>query len=207
MTRSVGSTRLGISVLALLLVGSSALLGASRSTATGTRGVVATGSVTCTKLWGTITYHPAERHDGTLPERQEFVIHAGSCTTKGSNVKRVSGGTVTAWLGRATNNCTDLLFSEPITGTGSWTPRTIRRTTASFTGYSFVTTSGRPIGVRIPNVGGHVTVTGSFAGRDHGARTVASGVLNETPLAFEAACRSAAGLTSQRIVSGRVTFS
>ena len=54
--------------------------------------VVATGSIICSKVTGSVTSRPAEHHVSTRTVRIVFVFHASHCTTRHSNVKNVTGG-------------------------------------------------------------------------------------------------------------------
>ena len=130
--------------------------------------VIATGSVVCTKVTGSSTFNPPVRHIGTGPETQVFVFHASGCTTSKSNVKRVTSGSLTVSIHRASNSCVDVLLSQPSKGSGTWKPNTIHSTTASFSGFSFVNNKTGKAGFTVSNVGGKAVVTGSFAGTDHG---------------------------------------
>jgi hypothetical protein len=203
--RSLGATASIAVIIALSLapLGGSPAVGATKHP----KVVVATGGVTCTKITGSITYHPAVRHVGTSAETQVFSFKASHCTTTHSNVKHVTGGSVTAVLHRPTNSCVDLLSSEPSAGTGQWTPKTIHSTSATFSGYTPVTNSHGDAGFTIPNTGGTARVKGSFAGANHGATSRATIYINMTTSQFVAACKSAAGLSRQSIISGVARFS
>jgi hypothetical protein len=63
------------------------------------------------------------------------------------------------------------------------------------------------VGFTVPNTGGSATVTGSFAGTDHGKHSTATVFTNMTPIQFRDDCLSPTGLSRQAIVSGVATFS
>lgn len=172
-----------------------------------TKTVVATGSVTCTQISGTITYHPAEHHVGTTTESQVLTFHAGDCTTKGSNVHHVTGGSLTVVMHRPSNSCLDLLASEASTGTGFWTPKSVAATKGAFSGYTIVVNAQGDAGFSIPNTGGTAKLSGSFAGKNHGATSRATVYTNMTAVQFIKACKSSAGLSTQKILGGTATFS
>ncbi|MFI5034990.1 MAG: hypothetical protein ACHQFZ_02155 [Acidimicrobiales bacterium] len=194
-------------VVALSVV--SPLAGSSAaSTARKAHLVVATGSVTCTKVTGSITYRPPIHHVGTVPETQVFTFHASRCSTKGSNVHRVSSGSLTASVHRPLNSCIDLLVHAKLSsGTGTWIPKSIHPTTAHFSGFAFVYNAAGDVGFALPNPGGTATVRGSFAGRDHGARSTVTVYTNFTPAQFRDQCLAPAGVARESLVSGRAFFS
>ena len=172
-----------------------------------TKVVVATGGVVCTRVTGSTSFYPPVRHIGTKPETPVFVFHASGCRTTKSNVKHVTSGNLTVSIHRASNSCVDLLLSQPSKGSGTWKPGSIHGTTASFSGFSFVHNKAGDAGFTVPNAGGTATVTGSFAGTDHGARSTATVYMNMTALQFRAACMAPAGVSRETIISGTAKFS
>jgi len=194
-------------LLVAVVVFSMTLVAMDSSSASAKSKVVATGSVVCTKVTGSTTFHPPVHHIGTGPETQVFVFHASGCTTSKSNVKHVTSGSLTVSIHRASNSCVDMLLSQPSKGSGTWKPNTIHSTTASFSGFSFVNSKAGKAGFTVPNVGGKAVVTGSFAGTDHGARSTATVYTNLSALQFHAACMKPAGLAREPIVSGTAKFS
>ena len=169
--------------------------------------VVATGSVTCSKVSGSITYHPAEHHVSTEPVRIVFVFHASQCKTKNSNVKNVTGGSLSEVVVNPTNACASGISSHPVHATGTWTARNmkIHSTTGTYSGFDFVFAANGDVGVVIPNTGGSARITGSFAGTNHGATSTVVGYINLTATQVRAQCLSPQGLSSVKITSGRVT--
>ena len=168
--------------------------------------VVATGSIRCARVTGSITYNPPVRHVGTQPETQVFRFRASACSTTNSNVKRVTGGNLTVTVHRTTNSCVDLLATHLSTSTGTWTPTSIHTTSATFSGYVFVHNAAGDIGFTVPNPGAVARVSGSFAGKDHGRSSTATTFVSMTAAQLASACLSPAGLSKQSIVSGYATF-
>jgi hypothetical protein len=199
---SVAALVIATASLVLIPAGSTSGLGHASA-----KGTTATGSVTCTKVTGSITYRPAVRHVGSVPETQTFTFTARGCSTHNSNVHRVVSGTLKVSVRRSSNSCADLLVTHLSTSTGTWRPTSIRPTTATFSGYAYVFSKAGDIGFTVPNVGGTARVTGSFAGQDHGATSTATAYTNMTLTQFRAACLSASGLTRQTIVGGSARFS
>src|ERR1039458_3297448 len=79
----------------------SMLAGANASAATKSsksKVTVATGSIVCKKMIGTVTLSPPDQRGGTSPETQVFSIHAKGCHTAKSNVSHVNGASLTATL-------------------------------------------------------------------------------------------------------------
>lgn len=169
--------------------------------------VVATGSVTCHEVTGTITLSPALRRGGTTPETMVWKLRASGCRTSKSNVKAVTGGTLAIVAHQSTNACGNLVFSRRLQPTFSWAPRSVHATTATFSGWRFVRNSAGYEGFAMPNVGGTARVTGSFAGTDHGRRSVVTLFTNLTIATFTSACESPAGLARYTVTGGTATFS
>jgi hypothetical protein len=208
---SGGSRRAAVAVVAsAFLAAASALAPVVPAGATHAKVVVATGTISCSKVSGSITFHPAEHHVGTRPERIAVVFHTSHCVTTGSNVKSVTGGSLSEVITRPTNECASSLaiFSHPVHATGTWTAKRMRlhSTTGTFSGFAFTFATNGDVGVVIPNEGGTAHITGSFAGTNHGASSTAAGFINLTALEVRAACKSPQGLPLLRITSGRVTF-
>jgi len=165
----------------------------------------ATTVVTCTNMTGSVTYDPPVRTNGTSPETQLFRLRSTHCTTSGSSV-HVTGVTATATIHRPTNSCASLLVSTPVTLVATWMPSSIPPSVASFSGYSIGASGGHALYV-LPNSGGSVTVTGSFAGTDGGAHSSGTAVSTMTGAQIIAACTSPAGMSGDTIVDGTATLS
>ena len=199
-----------IEIVAVLFAASSVLLGLSASTASASaksKVTVATGSVTCRRVTGSITLSPPLRAGGVEPERMEWRIHVSSCATTKSSVKRVSGVNIVSIVNRPNNACGGLVYSKAISSTFAWIPKSVHSTSASFSGFSFVKNPAGKEGFTMPNTGGTASVTGSFAGKDHGKRSVVTLYTNLSIADFTKACESKAGLASYHIVSGTASLS
>jgi len=170
--------------------------------------LVATGTIACTKVSGSVTYHPAEHHVSTGPVRIVFVFHASHCTTMRSNVKAVTGGSLSEVVTKPTNACASGITTHPVHATGTWTAKNVKlhSTTGTYSGFGFVFATNGDVGVVIPNTGGTAHITGSFAGTNHGATSTVVSYINLTATQIRAECLSPKGLTSVRITSGRVTY-
>ena len=207
MSRFRRTTCFAVLVTVMSVISITPVAHASPSQLTKHKVIVATGSVTCKKVTGSVTFQPAVRHVGTTPETQIVTFRASACSTKGSNVKHVTSGYLTVTVHRPSNSCIGLLSTELPKSTGTWRPSSIHSTTASFSGLAFVYNKVGDEGFTVPNVGGTAKVTGSFAGTDHGKRSTATLYTNMTPAQFRSACLSSTGLSRQAIVSGVATFS
>jgi hypothetical protein len=174
---------------------------------TGAGGTVAAGSVTCTNVTGTITFTPPLSNTPTGPETTHISLNATGCTTAGSSGTQVTSGTATATIQSSTNGCVSLLTSKPVAVAVAWSPSSIHATVASFGGYAIVTDATQHTGFGLPNAKGSVSVAGSFAGTDNGAKSTASTYSNLTSVQLLTACGTAAGLPALAISSGTVTFS
>ena len=185
----------------------SSLGAAHASAAAKSKVTVATGSVTYRKVTGSISLSPPLRKGGTKPEKMTWTIHASACTTSKSNVKHVKGGGLTDVVRSPTNACGGVVSSKRLAPTLAWTPKSVHSTSASFSGFSFLQNKAGQEGFTIPNTGGNASVTGSFAGKDHGKRAVVTVYTNLTIAKFRTACKSKVGLTGYKIISGTAKFS
>lgn len=216
MSTIVGSRfqRAAVAVVAattLLCTAALVPVAASAATKHHAKVVVATGTISCGQVSGSITFHPAEHHVGTVPERISVVFHASRCTTKGSNVKKVQSGSLSEVITRPTNACLSAMevLSHAVHASGTWAAGKMKlhSTTGTFSGFAFVFAANGDVGVMIPNNGGTARITGSFAGTNHGATSTAVGYINRTAKEVRAACLSPQGLSSLKITNGRATFS
>jgi hypothetical protein len=169
-------------------------------------GKVATGSVTCTSVTGTIAFNPPLTNSGTSPETTSITLTASGCTPAGSSASTVTSGTATATIQSATNGCLSLLTSKPVAVAVAWSPSSIHASVATFSGYAIVSDAGGNIGFGLPNSGGTATIAGSFAGTDNGATSKATTYSALTQTTLLAACATAAGVPSLAITNGSVTF-
>ncbi len=166
-------------------------------TASAPKVVVATGSVTCTTLTGTVSFSPPLTDSGTSPGTTSITVTSSGCTAAGSDVATVTGGTGTASVSNAKDSCSSLLTPQPLTFDITWSPATIHKSVVTFSGYSIGAS-----GFTLPASGGNVKVAGSFAGPDHGASSAATANSSEDAQALLAACGSSAGLASIPVTSG-----
>jgi len=162
---------------------------------------LARGGLSCTTITGSLTFSPPLTTKGVSPESTAIALTATGCTTEGSNVTNVTGGSGSATITSPTNSCTGLLNSRAIKIDLAWTPPTIRQSVLTFSGYAGASSSGNE-GFTLPNAGGTAKVTGSFAGSDHGAGSTAATFSNQTGMQLLTACGSSSGLTSLQVTSG-----
>jgi hypothetical protein len=171
-----------------------------------TPATVATGSVTCTHLTGRLAFSPRLTTRGGTTLSTAIVLKATGCTTSESNVPSVTSGNVTTTISSTSNACNRVLTLRSLTVKATWTPANIRASVISFSEYSLSSSRSGAGGFTFPNPGGTAKVTGSFAGSDNGANSIAVVVFNRTITQLLAACRSS-GLASIPVTSGRVTLS
>lgn len=135
--------------------------------------VTGTGTVTCTGVKGTITFSPPLVPGGTGTSTTTIKVTLTKCTTGGgSNITKVTKGTVTS-TSSGSNDCTgSLTTSKPESLTTTWksTPSAVP-TSTSFSGFNLNTS---PEGFTLPNTGGTASGTGSFGGTDSGASSTAT---------------------------------
>lgn len=134
--------------------------------------VTGTGTVTCTKAKGTITFKPPLVTGGSAAETTTIKATLSGCTTGGgSNITKVKGGSVTATT-TGTNDCSTVATSRPETLTTKWTSTPAANpTVTSFTGYQLNTS---PPGFTLPGSGNSASGTGSFPGSDGGMSSTAT---------------------------------
>ena len=154
---------------------------------------VATGSITCSGT-GTVTFDPPLRKGGKSPETVTIAIAASTCTTSGSNVSKVTGASSTLTIHLASNACAALKTSNPAGGhptwTARWTPSSIASSTVTFSGHAIESNRAGDVGFVFPNSGGTASVTGSFAGSDHGALSSAAAYTDMTEQGVRNTCKS-----------------
>ena len=166
---------------------------------------VATGSVTCRTLTGLADFSPPLTLSGTAPETLTITVNARGCSTSDSNVTHVVGATGTITNSTGTSGCTSLLNSKAFEVLVHWRPKTIRPSEMRFFGYT-PSTGGTGSGLDFPGSNGKATVTGSFAGSDHGATSKATAVISQGEVQLLAACQNPAGISALAITSGRFTL-
>jgi len=195
------------SVLVLLLplavvVATTAACGGSSPTSSAPPVVVATGSVSCTGVTGSVSFSPALTKTGTSPESATISVTSAGCTTSGSDV-HVTSGAGTATLSDPNNSCTGLITPRQLTVDITWTPPTVHSSAVTFSGFTVATNGpGGGGGFTLPSASGTAKVTGSFAGSDHGAGSTSAVYSSDTVTQLLAACGSAAGLATIPVTSG-----
>ena len=207
------SKSLMVMLLAMLMVVPSTISsigGANASAATNhskSKVTVATGSIVCQKVTGTITLSPPDRKGGTKPETMVWTIHASACTTSTSNASHVKSGGLTAVVHEATNACGALVGSQAVHATFTWSPKSVHSTAGTFSGFTFLQNKAGEEGFTLPNTRGTASVTGSFAGKNHGSLSRVTVYTNLTIARFRTVCESKAGLTGYKFISGTAKFS
>ena len=167
---------------------------------------LATGSITCTNISGSLTFSPPLTTKGGSAESTAISLSAAACTTTGSNVTNVTGGSGSATITSATNSCAGLLSSRQLTIDMTWAPSTTRKSVVTFSGYGGATGPSGGEGFSLPDKGGTTKVTGSFAGSDGGASTTATAYSGESGTQLLTACGSSAGLPSIQVTSGSLNL-
>lgn len=210
--RPVWSSTAVLLVLCTLPTLSPAPAGAAPSGVT-----VATGSITCRSLTGSVTFTPPVRQRVRQMDTSVFSLHASDCTTKGSNVARVSGGSLSITNRDVVVGCSGLLNSKLITATERWQPSSVAPsnlfseewTQRGNGGAKGLLYSNGPLEqvMVFPAPGNAFWATGSFAGRVsysvaenlHGSIIAYT---NRTFTQLRDECNSVAGLSGFDIVSG-----
>ena len=203
-------------VLVLLLL--SAILTESCGSSTTSR-VVATGTIRCSHVQGSVTFSPPLTATGRSTEKVSVRANLSHCSATGSNVSSVSGGVVTLSIAVPTSACSGLLqfpaslgnvatpsSSRAIAIHATWTPKNIRPSVMTFSGFAVTSNDNGDPGFAFPGAGHRATILGSFAGTDHGALSVASVFTNEKVNEILSRCSLISGLASIAIVSGEVTL-
>jgi len=183
------------------------LVATSCSSGTGSSDiVVATGSVTCSNVTGSVSFSPPLTMSGGSAEHITIALTTNGCTTSGSNIPTLAKGSVATTISMATNACSSLLSPQPVTVTETWIPATIHQSVVSYSGYKIGLSPSGGGGFTLPNSGGTAKVVGSFAGSDHGSGSTAALYSTESATELLTACGSDAGLASLPVTSGSVTL-
>jgi hypothetical protein len=168
--------------------------------------VVATGSVTCSDVSGSVEFAPPLTTNGSAAETVSISLTAKGCTTHGSNVSQIDNGKIVSSLSVSSNACAGLLNPQPVAVDVTWTPDTVHASTIHLSGYSIAVGPSGGGGFTLPNKGGTSTVNGSFAGSDHGSSSTSAIYSDEGVGALVAACGSASGLASIAVTSGHLAL-
>jgi hypothetical protein len=118
----------------------------------------------------------------------------------------VTGGAGSATISSPSNSCASLINSRALTIHIAWAPATIRSTVVTFSGYDAASDAAGREGFILPKAGGTTTVTGSFAGSDHGAAATAATYSNQTGTQLLTACSASTGLTSIDVTTGTLAL-
>ena len=181
--------------------------------------VAATGTIRCSHVTGSVDFSPSLAVSGRSPERISVRAHLSHCSSSESNISSVSGGLTTMVIAVPTNACSGLLqfpsslgnvstpsSSRAITATTRWNTGGIRPTLMTFSGFVLTTNDAGAPGFAFPGVGHRAKVSGSFAGDDGGALSVASVFTAEKVNEIVSRCSTSSGLASIDIASGQMTF-
>ena len=174
------------------------VLSAPPAAAAPTKLTVATGSITCRKLTGVVTFTPPVHVRLSQRETSAISLHASACTTNNSNVAHVSAGNLTFTTHGTVTGCSGLGQGRALSGIERWQPSSIAPSTVVAEGFA-----------RRANKA--VSVTGSFGGK---ASTIEQENLHGSILVYtdritgqlDAECKSPAGLSVLNIVSGVETL-
>ena len=108
--------------------------------------------------------------------------------------------------GSCTSEGRILLNPQLIAVDVTWSPASVHPSSTRISGYSIGVSPTGGGGFTLPNKGGTTTVTGSFAGTDHGASSSSAIYSDESAGQLIAACGSSGGLTSIAVSSGHLTL-
>jgi len=198
------------------------VLSAPPAAAAPTKLTVATGSITCRKLTGVVTFTPPVHVRLSQRETSAISLHASACTTNNSNVAHVSAGNLTFTTHGTVTGCSGLGQGRALSGIERWQPSSIapstvvaegfaRRANGGASGLVWSSTPGRQQVLVLPAASKAVSVTGSFGGK---ASTIEQENLHGSILVYtdritgqlDAECKSPAGLSVLNIVSGVETL-
>ena len=189
----------------------------SAPSAAATKLTVATGSITCRKLTGAITFKPPVHWRLSQAETSVISVHASACTTSNSNVAHVSGGNLTFTSQGTSGGCSGLEEGKTLTGIERWQPSSIAPSSVVMEGFTrrangasglvYSNAPGRQQVIVLPAPGKEVSVTGSFAGKasyvaqedQQGSILAYTDLITGQPVAK---CKSPGGLSVMYIVSG-----
>jgi hypothetical protein len=179
------------------------------STAAVATPAAASGTITCSKVTGTVKYTPPLTDTpGTV--KMSVSLKLAKCVV----TPPASGGDVTARKGCCKNSATSTVTltggcSELTGGTGvsstwkvTWTKPKAPKTVVNFSGFAATTNGSGDFGLSYPESGGTGTATGSYA---------ESGVtqqlfFNMTPAQISTACASPSGLADNGVENNGSTY-
>lgn len=173
--------------------------------------VTGTGTLTCTKITGSVTFTPPLKGTtkNTNSETQKYSLTTTGCKTSGgSNIHSVTKGVVSQTIHTTDTSCNGLNYGSGsgFNFTAVWTSTpAAANSVIAFSGDTPVVVSGKA-GFKFPNPGGTAAVSGSFPGTNAGATSRAEGITAQTPTALLAPCSTATGLKSIKIVKGSLTL-
>jgi len=189
--------------------------GASHVEATAT---AAGGSVRCAQVEGSVVFSPPLTATGTSPETVTVTAALSRCSTSGSAV-RVTGGVATLTIPVHSSACAGLAqfptssggvstptSSQALTIRTTWTPAGIEPSALHFTGFVVTIGPSGEVGFAFPGQNHSSTMSGSFAGQDHGALSTASVQTGRQAGQILSDCSGHAGLSSIPIDAGEVRF-
>jgi len=195
---------LGCAVLALP-VGMITVVGVQSASA-GSPPVTGTGTVSCTGATGQLGFKPPLNFTGGSAETASVKVTLHGCSVSGSNVTHSNfNGSGKGSLSTATNNCTSLAGTQPVSGsvTIKWTGKA---GTAKLINTTLTLTSitGVPAGAN-GNAGfafSNQATSGSFAGTMSGELDSNA---SASMLAGSSGCGAKKGLKKINIVSGHTS--
>jgi len=159
------------------------------------KGSAPSGTVSCSKVTGSVTFDPPlTASGGSSSETTKVKVTVSDCTA--SSGVTVTKGTGTSSSSSSSNACTSL--ESPPTSPESflvkWSPKSDGSTAVSYTGRTTVTSSSGDAGFEL--TGG--TSSGSFAATG----VTATSYTNETTAQITSMCTSKSGLKKLDITSG-----
>ena len=151
-----------------------------------------TGTYSCSKVTGSITFKPALTNAGGKAETTTVATTASTCSgTANPKVTKVTGK---ATIKTSTNACSNLKNPQTVTMTMTNTPAVSPKSVLHATSGEIVTATKITF-----------TLTGTVSGSYVSSSASGSGVLTQTPTAVAKSCASKTGLAKVTIKSGNLT--
>jgi hypothetical protein len=192
-------------VTSALVLPISAVMLVGATSASAAKSSIPTGTITCAKVKGTITFTPPEKTGGTAIETSTIVKVTVSKCKKVTATIIPKSGTVNVNIasGTGTNNCASLVGVQNTSQTlkVTWSPSADGSSQSTYSNYTSVVSGGKE-GFELPATGGTGSTTGSYA---EGSGSKAEAISNKTAGQINAEC-GGSGLSVLDIKKGSTTL-
>jgi hypothetical protein len=199
-------------VTSALVLPISAVILVGATSASAARSSVPGGTITCSKVKGTITFNPPETTGGTKTELTTFVkVTVSKCKNAGGATAIPKSGSVDTNIatGTGTNDCSALSGEQDTSQTlnVTWDPSSDGSSSSTYSNYESATSGSGDAGFELPDPSSSPPGTGSTSGSySEASGSTATAFSNKTATQIFATCNGKKGLKSIAIKSGSTTL-